>query len=334
MNTTARRKNKSAVWNFLNELDQAEPGETAAVLHSYCTEEVVWEVFHPFNTLTGCEDASVRFWETLLTAIPDLERRIDIFAGDVYKDEYWVTSMGYLCGTFMQTWLGIPPTGGVVYVRIGEFYKVRDGKITRAHVLLDIPDVMRQAGVYPFRPMLGTPGSVPGPKKHDGLRLGDDDSEQKTLDTVLAMHRALHDFDGQDLNSMCHSHCWSENFLYYAPAGIGTTRGMDGFRAHHQKPFLASFPDRHGTDHYVRISDGSVACTGHWGTLTATHTGSEWLGLPATGKRITMRVADWYCADEQGLLHENWLMLDILDIYLQMGFDVLGNMKTPAESDK
>jgi len=330
---TARRKNKTAVWDFLHELDQAGSGETAAVLRTYCTEDVLWEVFHPFNTLKGLEEASKSFWNTLRTAVPDLERRIDIFAGDVYKGEYWVTCMGYLCGTFKKPWLGIPPTGGVVYVRIGEFYKVRDAKITQAHVLLDIPDLMRQAGVYPFRPMLGAPGIVPGPKKHDGLRLGDDDPEQKTLDTVLAMHRALHDFDGKDLSSMDHSSCWSKNFLYYAPAGIGTTRGMHGFRENHQKPFLSSFPDRSGTEHYARISDGPIACTTHWGTLTATHTGSEWLGLPATGKKITMRVADWYCAGEDGLLHENWLMLDIFDIYLQMGFDVLGNMKSPAGPD-
>ena len=137
------------------------------------------------------------------------------------------------------------------------------------------------------------------------------------------MHKALHDFDGKDLNSMEHSSCWSDHFCYYAPAGIGTTRGMASFKKDHQQPFLASFPDRHGTDHYCRISDGPIAATTHWGTLTATHTGSVWLGLPATNKRLTMRVADWYCANDQGLLHENWLLMDIPDILHQLGVEVI-----------
>jgi predicted ester cyclase len=322
MEMSTRRTNKTAVWDFIHALDRAPVSKVESTLKVYCAEDIVWEVFHPFNTLRGCRQAAHDFWGSIMGAIPDLERRLDIFAGDVYNGEYWVTCMGYVCGTFENSWLDIPPTGKVVYLRIGEFYKVDDGKIVKAHVLLDIPDVMRQAGVYPFRPMLGTPGLVLGPKNHNGLRLGDDDLEQKTLETVLSMHKALHDYDGRDLSSMQHSHCWSEHFLYYAPAGIGTTRGMDSFKQNHQKPFLDSFPDRHGREHYVRISDGPIACTSHWGTLTATHKGSQWLGLPATGKKISMRVADWYCADDEGFLHENWLMMDIPDIYRQMGFDL------------
>ncbi len=354
MENQTRRKNKDHVWKFIEAMDAVtgedrgdapaggpaeSPDDRArsdgpsnsltrrfqSVLETFCSKDVEWKIFHPFNTLQGCEAAARDFWGDLAEALPDIERRLDIFAGDDYKNEYWVTCLGHLCGTFERSWLGIPPTGRVASLRIGEFYKVRDEKIVRAHILLDIPDLMWQAGVYPFRPMPAAPGMVPGPKKHNGLRLGEDDPQQKTLDTVLSMHKALHDFDGKDLGSMQHSQCWSEHFLYYAPAGIGTTRGMEQFRAYHQKPFLVSFPDRHGRDHYVRISDGPIACTSHWGTLTATHTGSGWLGLPATGKKLQMRVADWYCADERGLLHENWLMMDILDICMQMGYDVLAD---------
>jgi len=56
------------------------------------------------------------------------------------------------------------------------------------------------------------------------------------------------------------------------------------------------------------------------------HTGSDWLGLPATGKKLIFRVADWYCADEAGKLHENWLFMDIPDVCRQMGFDIFANM--------
>ena len=326
MDLQQRKKNKAAVWKYLSAPEGYSPETVEAALEQFYTEDAVWEIFHPFNTIRGTAEAADTFWKPLFDAVPDLERRTDIFAGDLYKGEYWVTSLGHLCGSFQNPWLGIPPTQKIVYLRIGEFFQVRDAAIVKHHILLDIPDLMRQAGVYPFRVMPGAPGLVPGPKKHDGLRTGDDDPGQKTLDTVLSMHKALHNFDGKDLNSMQHSQCWSEHFNYYAPAGIGTARGMQEFKDYHQQPFLASFPDRNGTEHYARVSDGPIAATTHWGTLTATHTGSVWLGLPATGKKLKMRVADWYCADERGLLHENWLMMDILDICLQMGLDVLGNM--------
>jgi len=326
MDKAIRRRHKTMVWDFINELDKASIDQIESTFCKYCSEIAVWEIFHPFNAMHGCKEAGEGFWVTLANAIPDMERRLDIFAGDVYKGDYWVTCMGSICGNFENSWLGIPPTGGVLYLRIGEFYKVQDNKIVKAHILLDIPDVMRQAGVYPFRPMTATAGFVPGPKKHNGIRLGEDDPERKTLETILRMHKALHDFDGKDINSMKHSHYWSEHFLYYAPAGIGTTRGMENFKRYHQQPFLASFPDRHGTEHYCRISDGPIACTTHWGTLTATHLGSEWMDLPATGKKLKMRVADWYCVDENGRLNENWLFMDILDIHMQMGIDVLGIM--------
>lgn len=327
MDSSTRKENKLMVWEMLHALDSATPDQYETTLSNYYAEDAIWEIFHPFNTIHGNKEAADLFWRPLAKAIPDMEHRIDIFAGDLYQDDYWVTAMGHLCGVFENDWLGIPATGKIVFLRKGAFHKVKGGKIVKSHILLDIPEVMRQAGCYPFRPMPGTEGNMPGPKKHNGIRLGDDDPEQETLDMVLSMHKALHDFDGKDLKSMQHSHCWSDHFCYFAPAGIGAVRGMKQFKRDHQQPFLASFPDRHGTDHYARISDGPIACTTHWGTLTATHTGSKWLSLPATGKKLTMRVADWYCADENGKLHENWLFMDIPDILKQMGLDLFENVK-------
>lgn len=327
MGLSTRHQNKTLVWKYILELEKTPPKAIEAVLHKYHAENAVWEIFHPFGTISGCTAVAEKFWLPLTHAIPNMEHCLDIFAGDLYGDDYWLTSMGYLRGNFVNSWLGIPPTRQVIYVRIGIFYKVAANKIVKTHILLDIPDVMRQAGMYPFRPMMGKPGFVPGPKLHNGLRLGDDALEKHTLNTVLTMHKALHDFDGKNINSMEHSHCWRDFFFYYAPAGIGTTCGMENFKKYHQQPFLGSFPDRHGTAHYCRISDGPIAATSHWGTLTATHFGSDWLGIPATGKKIKMRVADWYCADEYGKLHENWLMMDILDIQMQMGIDILSDCR-------
>jgi predicted ester cyclase len=62
-----------------------------------------------------------------------------------------------------------------------------------------------------------------------------------------------------------------------------------------------------------------VASTG-WPSLRCTHTG-EYLGVPATGNKIGMRVMDWW-RREGDLLVENWVFIDMVDVFLQMGVDI------------
>ena len=73
---------------------------------------------------------------------------------------------------------------------------------------------------------------------------------------------------------------WHHNFMWYGPAGIGTTRGIKGFRQHHQGPFLKAFPDRVVDRKQALVSKGNYARTGGWPHMTATHSGPGWLGLP------------------------------------------------------
>ena len=37
---------------------------------------------------------------------------------------------------------------------------------------------------------------------------------------------------------------WHPNMCWYGPSGIGSTRGIQGFRLAHQIPFLNAMPDR------------------------------------------------------------------------------------------
>ena len=62
---------------------------------------------------------------------------------------------------------------------------------------------------------------------------------------------------------------------------------------------------------------------------------SPWIGLAPTGKPVTMRVMDfWRC--EGSLLAENWVMIDIPHLLLQMGVDVFARMAAllPPERTK
>lgn len=105
-----------------------------------------------------------------------------------------------------------------------------------------------------------------------------------------------------------------------AAPGIGTTPGLKGFQDFHQRPFLRALPDRRGVGHKARFADGPYACSTGWPSLRATLTGPNWLGLPPTGRKIAMRVMDWWRREGE-LLRENWVLIDLLDVMIQCGLD-------------
>ncbi|MXU64788.1 ester cyclase [Oceanomicrobium pacificus] len=297
--------------------------------------DALWFGAHPFNERTG-HAAIAEVWSQIRTAFPKLERRTHLLAAGISKPDArtspgsegqaLVASMGVYQGRFDAPFCDIPATGGLVALRVCEVHMLQGDRIMRSWVLPDLLDLMRQAGVWPFAPSLGTEGAWQPPARgalepsQINAALGD-----RNYQTVLDMHGALLSFDGRSLDSMDHGRYWSEDFLWYGPAGIGTTIGMGGFRTHHQIPFLIGFPDRTGTGHYIRIGDGPFVVTGGWPSVRGTHLG-EWLGLPPTGRPIDMRVMDFYRLSD-GVIEENWVPIDVIHMALQMGFDVFARMR-------
>ena len=79
----------------------------------------------------------------------------------------------------------------------------------------------------------------------------------------------------------------------------------------------------------MQIGDGPFSVTGGWPSVRAMHLGGEWLGQGASGNPIAMRVMDFYTHDD-GLIRENWVPIDIVDVLHQMGFDALGRVRRMA----
>ena len=309
--------------------DLARGAPVADIYH----ESATWVGSHPFGTVSG-HGAIAAIWADLRAALPDMERRDLIFVGGENQDDprlttwrapHMVAAIGHLQGTFAADYHGIPATHGAVHLRYAEGHFIEHGRIRQSWVLFDLLDLMRQAGVWPLPASLGAEGMWPGPATQDGLRLTDRPEDRSdSLASVFKMHNALLSFDGKNLESMRHADYWTQNFMYYAGAGIGMMRGMAGFQAHHQIPFLRAFPDRGARGHFIRISDGPYAVTG--GTVFGTHTG-EIMGMTATGRVIDMPVMDFYRLDETGRIAENWLPIDVLGIAYQMGNDLLGRVR-------
>jgi predicted ester cyclase len=281
-----------------------------AVLHAPC----------PFDDLADRRAAQTHFWEPLLAAIPDLERRDDVVIEGQWAQGQWIAALGHWEGTFDRAWINIPPTSGAVSLRFGEFHRLDGGRIVETFLIIDIPDLMRQSGRWPFAPPRGSPDRWPGPASRDGVDLApaDPDESQRSLALVEAMIAGLMRYDGAHLESMEMEKYWREGFMWYGPAPIGTGRGLRGFQDVHQRAFLSAFPDRKGGNHKCRIAEGCYVGSTGWPSIRATHTGPDFMNLPATGRAITMRVMDFW-RREGDLLAENWVFIDIPDLLRQFG---------------
>jgi predicted ester cyclase len=293
-------------------------------------DDVHWHGPAPIDDLRSRDALVGTVLAPLYAAIPDLERRDDILLAGRWEDASWVVSAGHYAGTFAADWLGIPATGGLVFLRFGEYYRVEAGRIVEARVIWDMIDFMRQAGVNPLPQAAGVEIVVPGPRTRDGVRPGVVDLEggERTHAAVLAMFAGLGAYDGKTLESMGMERFWSPNMLWYGPGGIGSNRGVKGFQDFHQRPFLTAFPDRRGAGHKCRIADGAYVASTGWPSVLATHAG-PYLGHPATGRRIGMRVMDLWRA-EGTMLAENWVLIDLIDLFRQFGVDLMARARDLA----
>ncbi len=306
----------------------ASSGTINSVLDSSLSADVSWCVAHPVNDLSGPAAVGNEFFAPLLRALPDVERKPFIEIPGAYQGQHWVAGTGYLVGTFSEDLFGIPATGRTLYLRYTELVRIAEGKIAECYLIPDFLDAMNQAGVYPLRPGLGHPGLIMPPSTHDGLcdLASDTEYSQSSIQLVMDMLDCLRKYDGVSLESMDLENYWHPDFMWYGPGGIGTTRGISGFRQHHQGPFLKGFPDRDVDHHACTVASGNYIATGGWPHMHGTHSGGDWLGLPPSGARLSLRVMDVW-RREGDLLKENWVAIDIPHMLNQMGLDVFKQMQ-------
>lgn len=130
---------------------------------------------------------------------------------------------------------------------------------------------------------------------------------------VLRMVEALnqHVIEGQEAY-------WKDDAVWRGPAGAGVKESLKHFQEGWQRPFLKAFPDKHTVDEIV-IGEGPYAAA--MGSVTATHAG-EFLGAEATGKKINLKYMDFWKV-EDGKIVENWVLIDVVDFFRQIGIDLL-----------
>ncbi len=294
------------------------------------SSDALVQLFHPLGTVQGAEAFFSTAYAPLLSAAPDLERRDNIvIAGSTPEGNDWIGCCGYYTGTFRNSWLDIPPTGHFFSLRFAEFYRVVDEKIVEVQAIWDVPELMLQANHWPMVPSLGREWHVPGPASHDGVSSAprDEQASKAAFDLVLDMCEHLGKHATEGVAGMRLEHFWHPRCSWYGPSGIGSARGIEGFRNWHQIPFLNGMPNRVGDAGAGHIfADNNYVGFTAWPGMHMTVSEDGWLGLPPTNRPITMKSLDFWRV-EGDKIRENWVLIDMLDVYRQLGVDVLGRMR-------
>ena len=325
--------NKAAIAMLRAAMLDFEEAAVRAALSDLITADAVIHMPYPLGDLIGPSDFYDTCYAPLFEAMPDLERRDWIVVGG--RTEHggdWIGCGGHYVGTFIGPWLDIPPTGHLTHMRFHEFYRFENGRVVEVQALWDIPEVMMQANAWPMAPSLGLEFCIPGPASNDGLVPGPWNEAKATAScnhiVTMLQHMKKHPSQGGP-EVMEMPRFWSDRVNWYGPAGIGTARGIAGFRNWHQIPFLNGMPDRGRyideiTYHF--FGDGDYAAVTGWPNMIQTVTDDGWMGIAPSGKGITMKSLDFWRM-ENGKIRENWVMVDLLDAYRQLGVDVFARLR-------
>ena len=309
----------------------ATPANVAATLAERTSPDWHWRGMHPFHEQHGATAVAESFWAPFLDAFNPVQRREDIFfAGLNEIDDFqsvWVVSMGHLMGLFDRPFLGIRPTARIAMLRYAEFNRVQTGRITQTALFCDIPQLMLQAGQYPFPPQTGAHLVQPGPRTHDGL-LYDAQVPGIGVATLRIINQMLANMDDKEHDSLeILRRDWHEDMIWWGPVGIGATFTVPRYLEQHASPFTVALGKGYQYNgHLCRLAEGQFGGFFGWPNLTVRNAGG-YMGMTAGPEHSDMRVVDLYRI-EDGKIAENWIFIDLLN-YLQMqGLDVLARLQT------
>lgn len=329
---------KHAVHSMWQALDAEPAARAGTALRRCCVAALRWHGPDPLLGLEGIDAFVSGFWAPLQAALPDLVRHTWILHGgpsngrrdgDWRRDgRHWVGGTGVFAGTFAHDFLGLPASGTPVSLRWGEFHRFEGGRIVETFCLLDLPDLMEQAGRPLLPPCRGVPGLYPPPRALDGVLLAAQ-PEAHSRQSLEHVHRfifsGLNRFDRHDLASMGMARWFHPQVKWYGPGGIGACLDLAAFERDHQRPWLAAYPDRKVQDLDALIAEGAYSGGPGWAGVVATHTG-PYLDQPASGRRVRFNGMDWWKREGDQYV-ENWVFVDMVHLFRQFGVDLLARAR-------
>ncbi|MCP5001555.1 MAG: ester cyclase [Hyphomicrobiales bacterium] len=283
---------------------------------------------HPINEGRQSDGYYTDIIAPIAEAFTGLTRQNYVVIGGDYEGSEWVTSTGYFYGHFNRPLFGIPPSARMAFLRFGEFHRMEAGKIVESQVFLGFAELIFALGLWPLSASQGYEGVVPGPATQDGIVIGP---------TKPKRSRASADLVEDMLLELTSENCawrpyWDDRMVWYGPGGLGTYATIDAF-ADFQRPFEQTFEGWGdgqnegiaGVGSSCKAGDGDYVFLSGWPQITGIHV-KPFLGIGPTHHRVYMRDCDWWrCKD--GKIIENWCMLDIPHLLLQLDYDLFAEIR-------
>ena len=309
---------KALVWG-------AWSGETGTAL----ADDVVAHVSAPVGRLDGVDAVQEAIRARLGRSLLQHRWEPYLFLGGVWDGQVWVAHTGNIVGVFAEPLWGIPPSGRVASLRYGDFARVEDGRVVEVRTLFDVVGFAAQAGIDLLPDPPARNGLPPGPVAANGIvrTSSSEDETSYTLQLVEDMLGGCNRLDGSDLVSMGMAAYWHEDMVWHGPHGIGSSYGFAEFQDYAQGPSVRSFPNRRGGFHQARFADGVTAAFTGWPSLQGDFTGEPFRGIAPTGGPIGQNIMDFYVR-RGDKLHENWVLIDLIDFAAQCGVDLLEGLSS------
>lgn len=330
------QKAKARVRALWAAVDAASEGDMAGVAAQHLAADFHWQGFAPFTETHGPDAYAAEYLAPFRAAFPDYTRQIHIFCagysnGRRKGDEdgaLWVGATGYLIGQSAASFVGIPATSKTLRLRWAEFYRIEDGGIVQCQHQIDLIDWFEQIG----RPVLPPPTGVahvwPAPTGYDGDLTGNHDADAAAKSLALGrdlVFGGLNKFDRSDLSSMGMARFFHPNIKWYGPGGIGACLSLDEFTTLHQEPWLVAFPDRAVQDLSNLFAEDRMVASSGWAGVIGHHSG-PYQGHAGTGNEIRVNGIDFWLR-EGDVFTENWVYVDFVHLFSQMGVDLMARMK-------
>ncbi len=278
---------------------------------------------HPVGTLNGHDDINCGFWRPLKEAMPGMSRRDDILMGGRLGGRDWIAATGYYQGEMFYPLWGLKPVG-LVRLRFGEIHAIERGRIVGSHVILDMVDLLTQAGACPISSGPGLRGHCPGPAAQDGLLV---DGQSAALsrcaldrvDPMLSHAASVPDdsaFSGGRTDVFR-----SAGTMWYGPGGIGTRRGGGYCCLTSDKLERAGMSGGYlPTPGAATICDGAYVAAAGWPAFRARLWQSENAVAPYDDHVSLRAVQFWRCDGSSE--PEGWALADLPHLHLQFGRDI------------
>ncbi len=295
-------------------------GGTGTALH----DDVVLHGSAPIGRLDGREAVQESVRVAVNRALLSQRWEPYLFLGGIWDGEVWVAHTGHVTGVFREPLWGIPPSGRTASLRYGDFARVENGAVVEVRMLVDLVGFAAQAGIHLLPEPPARNHLPPPPVAGNGIVLDPSDPDETafTLRLVEDMLGGCNRLDGSDLESMGMAAYWHEDMVWHGPHGVGSSYGFQEFQDFAQGPSVRSFPNRRGGFHRARFADGVTAAFTGWPSLQGDFTGEPFRGIEPTGGPIGQNIMDFYVR-RGPKLHENWVLIDLIDFAAQCGVDLL-----------